>query len=365
MLKQITHSINPEWVGNEYSSCCPFNCNNTRLLFIKRDHFGLYDGDGIFIDDLPINASQEPRWDRTNPDALYCISTNRLMKLDTSAIASPEPSVLRSFSEYVKISGCGESDISPDGDHFVLSGTRTDGVHEVFVYRISTNAKDVIYPQTEPFDGLKIDSRNRPIVSRAEGIYLLAKGTARKIAPANGHACAAVHNGRPVLLWSSSNDPFSNMNALVLIEIDTGVQEILHVFSWAESFHVSACDRDFCLVSTDVPSRDLPSQLWKIYFDKMKPAELLGETGSLFTGYNSQVKAALSRDGSKVVGCSNFGKTTDPNYCDVFLMTIDATAPVDTLTTDTRIDYSPWFGKSVFVMVPRPDGALDIFERKV
>jgi hypothetical protein len=360
-LKQITFSTPPAWVGNEYSSMSPFNCDNTRLLLIKIDHFGLYGGSGAFLKDLPIPASAEPRWSRIDPATFRYIAENALMSYDISDATVLTEHV---FTEYIKISGRGESDISQDGDHFVFSGTRPDGAEEVFVYEISTGMKGTVYPQMIPFDGLKITSNNHAILSRAEGLWDLDTG--KKITDANGHACPAVHNGKPVLLWCSSNSPTVNANSVAMIDIESGIMDILWTIPWDYAFHIAACNQEWCVVSTDCPKKTLPSQCWKVYFDKIIPAELICDTGSIYTGYNSQVKASLSRDGSKLVGCSNFGKTTDPNYCDVFIVELSRQPGphVETSQDSTlkRIDYSSYVGKTAWVQVPRPDGALDEIE---
>lgn len=122
-----------------------------------------------------------------------------------------------------------------------------------------------------------------------------------------------------------------------MIDVETAKATILHVFDWRYAFHISApLNSPFCIVSLDCPTKDLPSQVWKVPFDGTL-AELICEPGSVFTGYNSELKAAVSADGSKIVGCSNFGKTTDPNYCDVFMINLTQPDPnvfVPSITTD-------------------------------
>lgn len=374
-MQKITHSIPPQWTGVEYSSMSPFNSDTTRLLLIKVDHFGLWDGGGHFLHETAISSSAEPRWSRTEPTVLFYLSMNSLLRYDVN---SGQSATLHVFSEYLSISGKSESEISPDGDHLVLCGTKPGGQEEVFVYQISTGKKFHVWPQTELFDGLKIDGHNRIILSKQSGLYVYDGSESRRTI-VNGHACLTQAHGRDIILWCSASDPAINTptgqlitaNAVVAIDIETGVKDIIHVFDWKYSFHIAAPDgQPWCIVSTDCPDRSLPSQVWKVYLDKTKPAELLCGTGSIRPDnpnpsdpppYNYQVKAAVSRDGSKIVGSSNFGDIVDPNYCDVFMLELSATASV----TETRIDYSSYVGKSEFVMRPRSDGAIDIFERKL
>lgn len=352
--RRITNSTPPAWIGNEYSSMTPFNCDNSRLLLIAVDHFMLYDGEGNFLQDTPIAASSEPRWSRTDPGKFYYHVRN--------ALYDNLGNTVKTFSEYTSITGKGESDISVDG-HLVLCGTRPDGVEEVFVYDLIANSKGTVFPQSAAFDGLKITVDNEIILSRGDGIWNLHRNL--KIAPTDGHACPVVINGKSVLLWCSSADPVTNKNAVIAIDTHSGMfLSVLYNLDWKYAFHISAA-KDFYIISTDCPDKSLPSQVLKAYYDTTKPVEVLCDTGSIFNGYNSQVKAALSIDGSKVVGCSNFGDVTDANFCDVFMLDLAASTTPPVPPTETRIDYSPYVGKYEFVMKPRPDGAVDIYERKL
>lgn len=143
----------------------------------------------------------------------------------------------------------------------------------------------------------------------------------RKIANVDGHACPCTYQGRDKLLWCSSNDPQINKNAVMMIDVETGVMDELAEFDAAKiAFHITApLNLPYCYVSTDCPDRTLLSQVFQVFYDKSPKRLIVADTGSLYTGYNSQVKAAVSSDGSKIVGCSNFGQTADPNYCDVWM----------------------------------------------
>lgn len=348
----------------EYSTCSPFNCDTTRLLLIKQDHFQLLDGDGKFIKDLAVSASAEPRWSRVDPKSFYYLSGMNLYRWTENL----QPQLIQAFSEYTSVSGRGESEISLDGNHLVLCGTRPNGVNEVFVYDIPGKTKGLVVVQSGPFDGLKIDARNRALISGDNGIYLLEPGVSLiKITPANGHAAVTRYKDRDKLLWCTSNDPAINKNAVAMVDLDTGAMDILCVLDWKYSFHIATCDKDWCVVSTDCPTRDLPSQCLKVYYDKTVPVEVICDAKSVYVEYNSQVKAALSRDGSRLVGCSNFGDTKDPNYCDVFMVKLAGiVTPVQPPPpTRTRIDYSQYVHKSRFIMEPRSDGAVDIWEEKL
>lgn len=123
------------WVTPEYSTICPWNADNSRLLLCHQDHFALYDGEGLFLYDLDVPANAEPRWSRTDPDLFYFCAGNILMSYRFSDVDFTTTE--RVFEEYDRITGKGESDISADGDHMVFIGDE----REVFVYQISTQTK--------------------------------------------------------------------------------------------------------------------------------------------------------------------------------------------------------------------------------
>jgi hypothetical protein len=96
-----------QWVSTEYSTASPFNSNNTWLIIQHQGYFGLYDGSGNYVRDVPfvVNAATEPRWSRTDPNLLYYVSGKDLLRLDVSTGAS---SLVHSFTEYAAIRGRGE-----------------------------------------------------------------------------------------------------------------------------------------------------------------------------------------------------------------------------------------------------------------
>jgi len=127
------------WIENEYSTMSAFNSDNSKFILVHQSYFGLYDGSGFFMHDLPleIGASSEPRWSRKDNATLYYHKGNQLKSYN---ISNGAINVVHAFTEYSSISGNGEMDISLDGDHFVFAG---DGRY-IFVYQISTGAKKAV-----------------------------------------------------------------------------------------------------------------------------------------------------------------------------------------------------------------------------
>src|SRR5256885_9239341 len=149
-------------ISQEYSSMSPFNMDNTRLLLQHFSYFAVYDGAGNFLKDLYLYgtpASSEPRWSRKDPNVFYYVSGNQFKSFNVGTMTS---TVVHTFSEYTKISGKGESDISEDGDHFAFAGDDSN----VFVYQISTDTKGPVFDAGSHggFDQLYITANNNVLV---------------------------------------------------------------------------------------------------------------------------------------------------------------------------------------------------------
>lgn len=323
-VKQISQSTPPAFVQVEYSSVCPFNSNTLRMLTLKVDHFELRGASGEFLSDLPIAASQEPRWSRLDPNLIYFIQGNNLMRF---SIVTGNISIVHTFSEYSYIKGMGESDITPDGDTFVFCGPVVGGM-DVFSYSLSTG-KGQSYHEDKPFSGLKITQTGHIIVSGSKGSNVVTTGI--HITDSDPHSAVARYKDKDYFLWCSSNDRGVNKNALCMTDVVTGEMRVLLDLNWEEyGFHISTCDKDFCIIDPYSVKPGLKNQIWMVPYDG-SPHTVLCETNSTQIAlgpdkpwaYNPQPKASLSRDGTKFLFCSNSGKTSDPNYCDVFMGTID------------------------------------------
>lgn len=395
---QVSHSA-PSWAGNEYSSMSPFNSDNGRLLLIHGEgRFGLYDVSNpdrpSFIRMLPILASEEPRWSRSNKNLLYTTSYGNPNQLFSYDISSGVKLSIRTFSEYTKISGHGESDISYDGDHMVFSGIRPDGSTDVFIYTISTNTKTFLV-QSPQIDGLKITPSNAAILSNDSGIFLLRQSSSTRITNANGHAdVGRDSSGDDIIVWTNSADkqPLAGcQNGITKVRVSDGKHTCLLSLDWSLAVHISLSDRsDWCLVSTYAPTdkgAKYTNQILKVALDG-SGVEVLQDHGSKpLNSYNYTPKASLSNDGTRYVYSSNMGQIPSgatKEYIDAYLVVMSSqSVPVPTPTPspvgDVRINYAAYVGKSQFVirmrdgltMRPRTDGGVDlsgvadVFEVKV
>jgi hypothetical protein len=332
--KQITHSTPPEWTGVSYSSINPFNMDSTRLLLIKRDHYGLYDGSGNFITDLKIPASAEPIWSRFSPAKFYYIEGNTLMSALLSQDGRMASTVERVFPEYPDhssdgrngITGSGESDISWDGNNLVLANWDKS---EIFVYKISSRTKSRVMKMNVPVDGMKITSNNKVIISTDTGIWLANPDSSMtQITRSNGHACVMRGlDGVDYLIWINSNDPAplsdQCQNGIVSIRLTDLHEQCLVALDWSLAVHISPCSKGFMLVSTYGAAAKGPyaNKVLKLGLDGK--LDVICDTHSLTPDnryYNAQPRAALNFDGTKFVFNSNNGvNPASEHYSDVYL----------------------------------------------
>ena len=65
-IKRITNALSTNnadiggklaWIVNEYSTASPFNNDNSRLILVHQSYFGLYDGNGNFLGNLPLEIN--------------------------------------------------------------------------------------------------------------------------------------------------------------------------------------------------------------------------------------------------------------------------------------------------------------------
>ena len=336
------------WVTDEYSTMSPFNSDNSRILLVHQSYFGLYDGNGVYLRDLPleISASSEPRWSRADNHTIYYVYGNQFKTYD---ISSGAMKIVHTFGEYSAISGMGESDISFDGDHFVFAG---DGRY-VFVYRISTDTKSPVFDAGgKALDSIYITPNNNVIVSwiqsgtvryTGQELFDANMNFLRQVGRADGHKDVTLDtNGDEVLVWTNSNDPQPICNnGIVKIRLADGQQTCLASFDWSLAVHISAPDNSgFVYVETYAPSNPNPPSGWVAYTNELLQIKLDGSQVLRLAHhrsrpyqtdtYNWQPKISTSRDGSRVVYGSDYDlQTLDgyaDQYSDVYLMVVGGAA---------------------------------------
>ena len=322
-------SGNLTFIRNEYSTMSPFNNDTTRLLLEHQSYFGLYDGAGNYVRDLPfeINTESEPRWSRSDPNSLYYHPRNG-NQLKQYNVAANVMSVVHTFSEYTAINGLGESDISFDGDRFVLVGDQ----HDIFVYTLSTNVKGPVFDIAGlgGIDQVQITPDNHVLVgwlangpNRHNGIEMYDQDMrfVRQIVPAINHYDVMRDiNGDEIMVWDNANDPNPVCsNGVVKVRLADASQTCLLSLDWSMALHVSGSDGGWVLVETydsSDPNPLLPGA-WKPYtneilqlkLDGSEVRRLLHHRSRPFPGndYNWTPRASVSRDGTKLVYSSDYG----------------------------------------------------------
>src|SRR5438093_1596542 len=335
-------------ISNEYSTMSPWSEGNAHPLLVPHSYFALYDGEGHYVKDLPleVNATSQPRWSRRSPDVFYYLSGNTLKSYD---VATDARAVVRVFDEYTGINGLGESDISSDGDHFVLVGDFRD----VFVYEISTDTKGSVLDTTGlgGFDDVYITPDNNVLVgwyavgsAPRQGVELYDRDMRflRQVSRTLGHMDVARDvDGSEVLLLGNASDPEPVCsNGMVKIRLSDGRQTCLVTFDWSMSVHISAPDRGgFVIVGTYAPADPDPTLGFRTYTDEIMQVSLDGsEVRRLahhrsrpFNSYGWTPRASVSRDGSRLVYSSNYGLQEilgyPSSYSDTYLIDLSQTSP--------------------------------------
>jgi hypothetical protein len=339
-------------ISTEYSTMSPFNQDNSKLILVHLSYFGLYDGAGNFIRNLPlqITASSEPRWSRSDPNVLYYVQGNQLKQYNVGTDAT---SVVHVFTEYSRISGKFKSDISFDGNHFVFVGDN----RYVFVYEISTDSKGAVFDTGGvSFNNVGITPDGNVTVAwiavgsnRYQGIELFDRNMnfLRQIARSDGHSdFTRDTNGDEVLVWTNSNDPSPICNnGVVKIRLSDARQTCLATFDWSLAVHISGTDNSgWVFVETYAPGDPIPPTGWFKYTDELMQIKLDGSQVRRFAhhrsrplnSYSYQPKLSISRDGSKLAYASNFGLQQilgyPTEYSDAYAIDLSVISP-DSLGT--------------------------------
>ncbi len=316
-MKQVTFSTPPAWAGNRYASINPLNATGALMNLILRDHIGLFDGAGKFLRDLDIAANEEPWWSETDPAKLYFLSGNSLMALVLGLNYATATYVEHAFKDYASISGKGEKCFS--GGLFALCGDN----HAVFTYDVNSGKVGTVLEHPAPFDSLYVTPDGNVLLSDDTGIHMYTRDMKflRDVAGHNGHkdVCRDV-DGSEVMVWTDNRD-----NGVYKVPLDGGPSTLLVSLPWPIAVDISCPPQSgWAAVSTYSLNPQYPGQVLQVNLD--------GSAGKVFCdtesvqiqkpdgGMEYQPQPKTATNGKVLVGCSNFGRTVDPNYCDVWLM---------------------------------------------
>lgn len=311
----------------QYPTRSPFNSDGTRLLLLEPHNFGLYDvaalkriGPLEWLGD----SANEPLWSRKTPSIFYYHTVNFLCAFD---IVTNLKWTVRVFPEYQIINfGNGEGDISEDGDHIAVVGTKPDSSRESFVYQISTDQKGPIVSIDPGLDSVYLTPNSNLLISYPSGIFLCdtSSGEIRQITTRNGHkAVTRDADGSECMVWLDDTDNFVKK-----IRLSDGQRTPLVGFDWSLAVHIT-CQRKgpFCIAETYDPKNptstvQYANAILKVPLDGSPVTELL-KHGSNSASYDGQPRCSISGDGGRFVYGSNQGGA----FTDVYLCALDIPVP--------------------------------------
>lgn len=321
--KQITNTGN---ATVEYASVCPFNSENTAILVLYNDVFGLHDAFGSFYKLLPnkIHAMSEPRWDRKNPNLFYFIDNNKLCSFDISKDWNG-PLATRVLCEFKgRISGKGESDISLDGRYLVL----VEDERQIIKYNLITNRPEsYFYWEAANIESLYLTPSNSVLVSTSNGVYEVKNGFVQQICNNDPHKDIMQYNNEDYVIWTNSNDTVPlegcpngiekiNLNKL---NIKKSIKDCLLSLDWDLAVNISTSDNGIILISTYAPKDTIQGEIIKLDLNGNHKV-ICKHKSKPFNTYNWEPRASISRDGTRFVFNSNYGKNPGSNYSEVYLM---------------------------------------------
>jgi hypothetical protein len=179
---------------------------------------------------------------------------------------------------------------------------------------------------------------------RQSGVELYDRNMAflRQLATATGHLDVTRDaGGDAVMVWLNAADPAAICpNGVVKVRLADGQQTCLLSLNWSLAAHVSAPDgTGWVIVSTYAPSDPGPLDGWAPYANEILQVKLDGSEVRRLAQHRSRPagayyftpRAAVSRDGTRLVYSSNFGLPATAGapalYADVYLIDLAAVAP--------------------------------------
>lgn len=316
----------------EYASVCPFNSINTASLVLYNDKFGIHDVFGNLYSMLPgkIHASSEPRWDRKNPNLFYFIDGNKLCSFNIGEEWNRNAiKVIREFTEYnIGISGKGEGDISEDGNHITLCGDNK----EIFLYQFSTN-NTLKIPWVLDIESLYTTPDNNVIISGHNEVWLfnVKANKLTQLCASDPHKDVIRDaTGNECLIWTNANEAENGCpNGIIKTQLNNLQQTCLLSLGWSKksgpdsmAVNISCADKNIALISTygTDPYALYANKLITIDINTKYIKEICSHNSKPLNKYNWQPRGSISRDGTKCLFNSNYGKNIRPEYSEVYLV---------------------------------------------
>lgn len=335
-------------ITHDYARASALNDDDTLVLVHDGGQFMLYSSAGKKLTDLPGVAGRyaEPRWLPGRPHEILYLSGNRVMRMDVGTLRSTE---VARFPEYDLVYSGGEQDVSEDGDHFALMGSKSGRAVEAFILRLSTgqagprldlrNVGNTVNWVAASHDLDLVVGWNPPYsTARYRGVEVYDSNMrfVRQLVAwmAHGDLCRD-GNGDAVLVQSNAPSPAPHQNShwLVSHRIRDGRETYLQRLTWEQVPHVSCNQRgpsSRAVVSLYVPYNPSASrfvafdnEIYLLALDGSREVRRLAHHRSVPQGsYFYESRASESRSGRYIVFASNFGKslTGSADYTDTYLL---------------------------------------------
>lgn len=341
-----------------YATVSPVNADNSLILIEYGGRPALHDASGQFLENLP--SMFEPSWSSSRPELLFHCRENALVGYDVKAL---KERIIQRFSEYIPVDSLGRYGLRSMGegdildDRWALAGTRPDGSQDIFLCDAKTGKRGKVLNTTAGFNniyatpaGNVLVQWDKPGAERFNGIEMFTSDMEflRQVAPTGGHMdVGRLADGSDVLIRATNND---NVAGVGLISLAFTFRRQLLTTDW------SLATQTFC---PDVPGWAIVSayrpdakQSWAPYTNEILYVKMDGTrvqrlchhrshwNGNESDNYNWTPRATGSRDGSKVLFNSNWGRS-DPFYSDVYMIDLAPAKPSQTLPQALPGTWSP------------------------
>lgn len=323
------------FINPEYSTVCPFNKDNTKLLLFHQNYHGLYninsDNSINFIRHAPFGM-KEPRW-TDDKDIFIFISGNTIKYYD---IKDDKVRDYYTFSEYKSITASGEGDLSTDKHYIGLIGDNKD----VFIFDCFNLKKSSVLTFGDKIDGLYVTPDDNLLISfkseynntaaSQHGIELYDKNMIflRRITEASGHMDTLRVWGRESLVWASYGEVKDNTNSVIAIDLATGDRNKILTLDKSLALHISAADADVFYIETYGEFVN-----WPLYGNEILRIETNGPLTNVpqrvchhrskkmyDKDYTWQPKTSCDRSGRFFVFGSNWGLAPHKDYSDTYFV---------------------------------------------
>lgn len=359
---------------HEYARFDPFNADHSMIIL-----FNFEPGDYVVFRtaSAPYNTSaqkvmtfslEEPRWDPRDPQVIWALDKLKIVKLDLRTqrrtvvkdfAADPAVArILRAEPDIYRVTTKHEGEASLDLRYWglALQGTKDDHrLRYLLCWDRQTDAmvglRALSAQEAENIDWVGMSPLGRWVIIGADdGLFIAGRDlrSQHRIAAVTAHSDVGLDSGgREIMVMQN---PKTDHIDLIPLEADTRpvtsqegyrasrAQPLIQLFYSSDSphslsagVHISCNTPGYCLISTynepgQADKNWLDRTITLVRLDRQRPAiYYLAKVHGVCGAYWEETQATISRDGSRVVWASNWGR--EPGKEKVFVMQL--TMPPD------------------------------------